>query len=127
MLNGSGPHMRRSAFLVHSRLFAGLTIPRIQDISFLKRASIITLLSCDLIAFNESRVYRFSVPLLSVAGQRLVLNLKRLKTRTYATHDLSREVDRQLEGFAEPDCSIALDDMGESGQEASGLGNPSRS
>ncbi|OAX31930.1 hypothetical protein K503DRAFT_777168, partial [Rhizopogon vinicolor AM-OR11-026] len=68
----------------------------------------------------------FAIPLLSVAGQRLVLNLKRLKARTYTTRDLSREVDRQLEGFAEPDCSIALDDMGESGQEASESGNPSR-
>ncbi|OJA16356.1 hypothetical protein AZE42_07817 [Rhizopogon vesiculosus] len=69
----------------------------------------------------------FSIPLLSVAGQRLVLNLKRLKTPTYTTHDLSREVDRQLEGFAEPDCSISLDDMGESGQEASESGNSNRS
>ncbi|OAX30996.1 hypothetical protein K503DRAFT_777896, partial [Rhizopogon vinicolor AM-OR11-026] len=69
----------------------------------------------------------FSIPLHSVAGQRLVLNLKRLKTRTYTTRDLSREVDRQLEGFADPDCPIALDDMGESGQEASGSGNLSRS
>ncbi|KAG2057565.1 hypothetical protein BDR06DRAFT_184789 [Suillus hirtellus] len=41
----------------------------------------------------------FSGPLLSVAGQRVVLNLKSLPTRTYATHDLSREIDRQLEAF----------------------------
>jgi len=63
-----------------------------------------------------------------VTGQRLVLNLKSLKTRTYATHDLSREVDRQLEAFADAD-SIALDDMSdpESGQRASGSGNPSHS
>lgn len=46
-----------------------------------------------------------------MAGQRLVLNLRGLKTRTYATRDLSREVDRQLEGFGEPDCPIALDDV----------------
>lgn len=46
----------------------------------------------------------FSGPLLSVAGQRVVLNLKGLKTRTYSTHDLSREVDRQLEAFAEAYC-----------------------
>ncbi|KAG1771471.1 hypothetical protein EDD22DRAFT_966128 [Suillus occidentalis] len=45
----------------------------------------------------------FSTPLLSVAGQRLVLNLRGLKTRTYATRDLSREVDRQLQAFAEAD------------------------
>lgn len=43
----------------------------------------------------------FSGPLLSVAGQRVVLNLKSLPTRSYSTHDLSREVDRQLEAFAE--------------------------
>ncbi|KAG1735942.1 uncharacterized protein EDB91DRAFT_1083567 [Suillus paluster] len=43
----------------------------------------------------------FASPLLSVAGQRLVLNLRSLKTRTYSTRELSREVDRQLEAFAE--------------------------
>ncbi|KAG2144275.1 hypothetical protein DEU56DRAFT_237172 [Suillus clintonianus] len=43
----------------------------------------------------------FSTPLLSVAGQRLVLNLRGLKTRTYTTFDLGREVDRQLEAFAD--------------------------
>ncbi|KAG2364680.1 hypothetical protein BDR07DRAFT_771279 [Suillus spraguei] len=43
----------------------------------------------------------FSGPLLSVAGQRVVLNLKTLPTRTYATCDLSREVDRQLEALTE--------------------------
>ncbi|KAG1735943.1 uncharacterized protein EDB91DRAFT_546555 [Suillus paluster] len=47
----------------------------------------------------------FSSPLLSVAGQRLVLNLKGLKTLTYTTYDLSREVDRQLEAFAETNSS----------------------
>ncbi|KAG1738997.1 hypothetical protein EDB19DRAFT_1909043 [Suillus lakei] len=46
----------------------------------------------------------FSGPLLSVAGQRLVLNLKGLSTRSYSTHELSREVDRQLEAFAEAYC-----------------------
>ena len=52
-----------------------------------------------------------------MAGQRLVLNLKGLKTRTYATHDLSREVDRQLEAFVDADL-IALDGTSdpESGQ-----------
>ncbi|KAG1857380.1 hypothetical protein DFJ58DRAFT_840669 [Suillus subalutaceus] len=49
----------------------------------------------------------FATPLLSVVGQRLVLNLRGLKTRTYATRDLSREVDRQLQAFAEAD----LDDV----------------
>ncbi|KAG2124453.1 hypothetical protein DEU56DRAFT_595995 [Suillus clintonianus] len=43
----------------------------------------------------------FATPLLSVAGQRLVLNLRGLKTRTYTTRDISREVDRQLQAFAE--------------------------
>ncbi|KAJ8580187.1 hypothetical protein M405DRAFT_834780 [Rhizopogon salebrosus TDB-379] len=67
----------------------------------------------------------FSSPLLSVAGQRLVLNLKSLKTRTYTTNDLSHEVDRQLEAFAE--MSITPDGVGdpESGGEASGSGNQS--
>jgi tRNA G18 (ribose-2'-O)-methylase SpoU len=74
-------------------------------------------------------LYRFSSPLLSVAGQRLVLNLKSLKTRTYTTHDLSREVDRQLDAFVERDFSIALDDIGdpENVGEAIGSGNPSQS
>ncbi|KAG0691855.1 hypothetical protein DFH29DRAFT_1009997 [Suillus ampliporus] len=63
----------------------------------------------------------FSNPLLSVVGQRLVLNLRGLKTRTYSTHDLSLEVDRQLEGFAESYGLSPLDpdDIGdpEGGQE----------
>ncbi|KAG1735941.1 uncharacterized protein EDB91DRAFT_546552 [Suillus paluster] len=54
----------------------------------------------------------FASPLLSVAGQRLVLNLRGLKTRTYSTRELSREVDRQLEAFAEAD-SPCRDDMGD--------------
>lgn len=65
-------------------------------------------------AFNDNPKYflakGFSTPLLSVAGQRLVLNLRGLKTRTYATHDLSREVDRQLQAFAEADLP-GLDDV----------------
>lgn len=64
-------------------------------------------------AFKHSPKYflakGFSTPLLSVAGQRLVLNLRGLKTRTYATRDLSREVDRQLQAFAEADLP-GLDD-----------------
>jgi hypothetical protein len=48
-----------------------------------------------------------------MAGQHLVLNLRSLKTRTYETRDLSREVDRQLEAFGEADPSIALDDIGD--------------
>ncbi|KAJ8591435.1 hypothetical protein M405DRAFT_814417, partial [Rhizopogon salebrosus TDB-379] len=55
----------------------------------------------------------FSSPLLSVAGQRLVLNLKSLKTRTYTTNDISHEVDRQLEAFVE--VSITPDGMGDPG------------
>ncbi|KAG2112980.1 uncharacterized protein F5147DRAFT_835107 [Suillus discolor] len=51
----------------------------------------------------------FATPLLSVAGQRLVLNLRSLQTRSYETRDLSREVDRQLQAFAEVD----LDDVEE--------------
>lgn len=54
----------------------------------------------------------FAAPLLSVAGQRLVLNLRGLQTRSYATHDLSREVDRQIRAFAEGG-SPGLDDVEE--------------
>ncbi|KIK91382.1 hypothetical protein PAXRUDRAFT_830880 [Paxillus rubicundulus Ve08.2h10] len=42
-----------------------------------------------------------SFPLLSLVGQRLVLNLRALQTRHYRTCDLSREVDRQVAGFAD--------------------------
>jgi len=98
------------------------TIHRVRNLSFLKGAYHVI----DDITVDSCLECRFANPLLSVAGQRLVLNLKGFQTRTYETRDLSREVDRQLEGFAEPDCSIALDDIGESGQEASESGNPSR-
>ncbi|KAG1783406.1 hypothetical protein EV702DRAFT_1041083 [Suillus placidus] len=54
----------------------------------------------------------FATPLLSVAGQRLVLNLRGLKGRTYTTQDLSCEVDRQLEAFAAAE-SPCRDDMGQ--------------
>ncbi|KAF9237051.1 hypothetical protein BU15DRAFT_63433 [Melanogaster broomeanus] len=37
-----------------------------------------------------------SFPLLAIVGQRLVLNLRGLQTRHYATRDLSREVNRQM-------------------------------
>ncbi|KAG2746750.1 hypothetical protein P692DRAFT_2036880 [Suillus brevipes Sb2] len=56
----------------------------------------------------------FATPLLSVAGQRLVLNLRGLKGRAYTTQDLSCEVDRQLEAFAAAD-SPSRDDMGHPG------------
>lgn len=49
----------------------------------------------------------FSGPLLSVAGQRVVLNLKSLPTRSYSTHDLSHEVDRQLEAFTEASYGLS--------------------
>ncbi|KAG2057566.1 hypothetical protein BDR06DRAFT_185021 [Suillus hirtellus] len=58
-------------------------------------------------AFGDTPKYflgkGFATPLLSVVGQRLVLNLRGLQTRSYATRDLSREVDRQLQAFAEAD------------------------
>ncbi|KAF8836944.1 hypothetical protein BDN67DRAFT_1071689 [Paxillus ammoniavirescens] len=41
-----------------------------------------------------------SFPLLSLVGQRLVLNLRGLQTRHYRTRDLSREVDRQVAELA---------------------------
>ncbi|KAH7921186.1 hypothetical protein BV22DRAFT_1038948 [Leucogyrophana mollusca] len=41
----------------------------------------------------------FSLPLLSMAGQRLVLNLRGLQARSYTTGELSREVDRQILAF----------------------------
>ncbi|KAH7921189.1 hypothetical protein BV22DRAFT_747596 [Leucogyrophana mollusca] len=39
------------------------------------------------------------LPLLSLTGQRLVLNLRGLQTRTYTTGELGREVDRQIMAF----------------------------
>ncbi|KAG2149918.1 hypothetical protein BD769DRAFT_366135 [Suillus cothurnatus] len=54
----------------------------------------------------------FATPLLSVVGQRLVLNLRGLQTRTYTTRDISCEVDRQLQAFAEVG-SPDLDDVDE--------------
>jgi hypothetical protein len=56
---------------------------------------------CDLTTLYDFIDCRFSGPLLSVAGQRVVLNLKSLPTRTYSTRELSCEVDRQLEAFSE--------------------------
>jgi len=74
----------------------------------------------DLIAVTGYFDCRFAIPLLSVAGQRLVLNLRSLKAQTYTTDDLNRVVDRQLEAFAGP--SIAVDDMSdrELGRETTG-------
>lgn len=74
----------------------------------------------------------FSGPLLSVVGQRLVLNLKSLSTRTYATRDLSREIDRQLAAFELDECcsspQAGLDDPKEtrcsSPQGRDGLDDP---
>ncbi|KAF9232230.1 hypothetical protein BU15DRAFT_81467 [Melanogaster broomeanus] len=40
-----------------------------------------------------------SFPLLSMVGQRLVLNLRGFQTRHYTTRDLSREVNRQMEAM----------------------------
>jgi hypothetical protein len=81
---------------------------------------------------NLSLECRFAIPLLSVAGQRLVLNLRGLQTRSYETHDLSREVNRQLQAFEEDfhaECPpMALDNMSdpESAREACGSGNKSQ-
>ncbi|KAH7904948.1 hypothetical protein BJ138DRAFT_1130742 [Hygrophoropsis aurantiaca] len=41
----------------------------------------------------------FTIPILSITGQRLVLNLRGLQTQSYATGDLGREVDRQIMAF----------------------------
>ncbi|KAH7906255.1 hypothetical protein BJ138DRAFT_1130027 [Hygrophoropsis aurantiaca] len=46
----------------------------------------------------------FSSPLLSVTGQRLVLNLRGLKTSTFSSADLSGEVARQLDRLAALDA-----------------------
>lgn len=56
-----------------------------------------------------------------MAGQRLVLNLRGLKTHTYASRDLSREVDRQLAAaFGETDDLMVLENGDpEVGREAS--------
>ncbi|KAG2066984.1 hypothetical protein BDR04DRAFT_890628 [Suillus decipiens] len=53
----------------------------------------------------------FATPLVSVAGQRLVLNLQDLNWRTYTPQDLSCEVDRQLEAFPAADPP-SQDDIG---------------
>ena len=42
---------------------------------------------------------RFALNILSVAGQRLVLNLRGFTVRTYGSRSLSAEVDRQLQLF----------------------------
>ncbi|KAF8836947.1 hypothetical protein BDN67DRAFT_1014272 [Paxillus ammoniavirescens] len=42
-----------------------------------------------------------SFPLLSLVGQRLVLNLRGLQTRHYTTRDLSQEVNRQIAELAD--------------------------
>jgi len=48
---------------------------------------------------------RFALNLLSIAGQRLVLNLRGIKGRSYGPRSISVEVDRQLEiiGNARPE------------------------
>jgi len=38
-----------------------------------------------------------SLPLLSVVGQRLILNLRGFRARGFTTRDISREIDRQME------------------------------
>ncbi|KAG1795157.1 uncharacterized protein HD556DRAFT_1307740 [Suillus plorans] len=77
---------------------------------------IVSMFSNALTAFRTKPTYflakGFATPLLSVAGQRLVLNLRSLQTRSYETRDLSREVDRQLQAFAEGG-SPGLDDVEE--------------
>ncbi|KIJ60341.1 hypothetical protein HYDPIDRAFT_117233 [Hydnomerulius pinastri MD-312] len=45
----------------------------------------------------------FAVPLLSITGQRLVLNLRGLQVQRYDSRDLSREVDRQLQEMEDAD------------------------
>ncbi|KAG1735940.1 uncharacterized protein EDB91DRAFT_1083565 [Suillus paluster] len=68
-----------------------------------------------LTAYSDSPKYflgkGFASPLLSVADpdQCLVLNLRGLTTRTYSTRELSREVDRQLEAFADADSACGGD------------------
>ncbi|KAH7910067.1 hypothetical protein BJ138DRAFT_153658 [Hygrophoropsis aurantiaca] len=53
--------------------------------------------------YRSSPVYflsiTFTIPILSITGQRLVLNLRGLQTRSYTTGELSREVDRQIMAF----------------------------
>ena len=41
-------------------------------------------------------IVRFTFPLLTVVGQRVVLNLRGFRSRSYTTHDIDRSVDRQI-------------------------------
>ncbi|KAF8836945.1 hypothetical protein BDN67DRAFT_250599 [Paxillus ammoniavirescens] len=64
-----------------------------------------------------------SFPLLSLLGQRLVLNLRGLQTRHYTTRDLSQEVDRQIAELA--DLSFwQADDLWPNGVHDGRPGNP---
>lgn len=45
---------------------------------------------------THRRLDRFSFPILSIAGQRLVLNLRGMQTRPYTSSYVSRIVDQQL-------------------------------
>ncbi|KAF9224129.1 hypothetical protein BS17DRAFT_780517 [Gyrodon lividus] len=57
-------------------------------------------MSCDTNHTNQP-TSSFSLPLLSIAGQRLVFNVRGLKGRPYSSRSLSAEVDRQIEAFDE--------------------------
>jgi len=41
------------------------------------------------------------LPLLSVIGQRLILNLRGFQAQVFTTRDISREIDRQIEQMGE--------------------------
>ncbi|KAF8840384.1 hypothetical protein BDN67DRAFT_968569, partial [Paxillus ammoniavirescens] len=70
----------------------------------------------------------FSLPLLSIGGQRLVLNVRGLKGRSYTPRSLSAEVDRQIGAFdeAQPEWwssgSASSDQFGSRSGESSNKG-----
>ncbi|KAF9244454.1 hypothetical protein BU15DRAFT_59247 [Melanogaster broomeanus] len=61
--------------------------------------NLFTIICCCLDRKQDPRnqlALALSFPLLSIVGQRLVLNLRGFQTRHYTTRDLSREVNRQM-------------------------------
>lgn len=79
MFNGAGPHFRTSVCVVHSKIFSRLTRNNLQSPKYpLGEGCVrLDLHFIDFDTFNpRSLERRFSNPLLSVVGQRLVLNLR---------------------------------------------------
>ena len=62
------------------------------------------------ISVSDTEHDRITYALLSVIGQRLVLNLRRFRARPDSTRDLSEEVNRQL--AAMEDVGLELEQLG---------------